>query len=263
MPTAPLCKFSASRPLSCTMKMDIIPWCLMINSLGFDIKIIDSKENKECRITSNGVAIPMNITHSFLIQVHCNGQWIDTQSIAITDEKQSYRQNMLFLPADGSVILTNLVINNQLIKICLTSTNENSARIITISPYYVICNLSKYQLKFHAFCVHRNEKSKYDEMERLIRDKAQFKCIPDNQNANTIFKGCDCSMFHNVSQNTFKSINVSRDFNFYLIIENSDRFLAAPILLNKPIIRTSFGLQGLAKNVSHLRMIFFVALGRC
>lgn len=233
----------------------------MINSLGFDIKIIESDEKKDCCIPSNGVAIPMNITHSFHIQVHCNDQWIDTQSIAITDEKQSYRQNMLFLPVDGSVILTNLVINNQLIKICLTSTNENSTRIITIAPYYVICNLSKYELKFHAFCIHRSEKSKYDEVERLVRDKAQFKSIPDNQSASAIFKGCECSVFFNVSQNTFKSVNASKDFNFYLIIGNSEGYLAAPILLNKPIIRTSFGLHGHGKNVNELHMIFLFCWG--
>lgn len=249
-PSVPLCKFSASRPLSCTMKLDIIPWCLLVNSLGYPIKIVDAANENDCYIPSNGIATPCNITHAFTIQIQSNDQWIATQAIAINDEKLAHRQNMLHLPDDGTVILTNLVINNQLIKLCVTSTSENSTRIITIAPFYVICNLTKYPMKFHAFGVNRNERCKYDDMARLLRAKSQMKSIPDNDMASSTFKGCDCSIFVDLTQKPFKAVNVARDFNFYLIVGHDDGYLATPINLNKPIIRTSFGLRVAEKNVN-------------
>lgn len=44
------------------MKLDIIPWCLFINGLGYDIKVVDLSKNQECFIQSNRIAIPMTIT---------------------------------------------------------------------------------------------------------------------------------------------------------------------------------------------------------
>lgn len=41
-----------------------------------------------------------------------------------------------------------------------------------------------------------------------------------------------------------------KSFNFYLIIGQDEKSLSAPILLNKSIIRTSFGIHVVDKNVS-------------
>lgn len=60
-PSEPLLKFSANRTLSCAMKLDIIPWCLIINSLAHEIIIVDSLSNEECLIQSNSIAIPITI----------------------------------------------------------------------------------------------------------------------------------------------------------------------------------------------------------
>lgn len=240
--SVPLCKFSVSRPLSCTMKLDIIPWCLLINSLGYDIQIVDTASNATCSVPSNGIATPMSIQREFTIQLRSvAGEWIPMQPIALTDERQSQRQNILFLPEEGSVIVAQLV-DNQLIKWCLTSTKENSTRIITIASYYVVCNLSKYDLSFHAVCINRSDKVSHADVERWVRERSRAKPIPDNRNATSVFKGCDCSMFMDVTQKSFKSTNATKDFNFYLIVSHANGYLAAPILLNKPIIRTSLGL---------------------
>lgn len=250
----PTCKFSVSRPLSCTMKLDIIPWCLIVNSLSYDIKIVDGASDAYCFIPSNGIATPMNIQREFTIQLRTTADdWITLQPISLIDEKLSQRQNILFLPEDGAVLLAQLV-NNQLIKMWLTSAKENSTRIITIASYYVVSNLSKYDLSFHAVCINRNDKVNHADLERLVRERSLAKAIPDNRNATSVFKGCDCSIFLDVTQKTFKSTNATKDFNFYLIISHSNGYMAAPILLNKSIIRTSLGLCLPDKHVS---IIFF------
>lgn len=58
----PICKFSASRSLSCAMELNFTPPCLLINGLGFDIFIIEPMSEKECCVQSNYIIIPMTIT---------------------------------------------------------------------------------------------------------------------------------------------------------------------------------------------------------
>lgn len=65
MSANPICKFSASRSLSCAMELNITPPCLWINGLGHDVFIIDSNNEKECRVQSNHIA-PMPMMVIFL-----------------------------------------------------------------------------------------------------------------------------------------------------------------------------------------------------
>lgn len=55
----PICKFSASRSLACTMELNIAPSCLLINGFGFEIFIIEPQSEKECSIPSNYIIVPM------------------------------------------------------------------------------------------------------------------------------------------------------------------------------------------------------------
>lgn len=56
---APICKFAASRSLSCTMELNVTPSCLLINSLGHEVFIIESSSQKECCVQSNFIIVPM------------------------------------------------------------------------------------------------------------------------------------------------------------------------------------------------------------
>lgn len=58
------------------------------------------------------------------------------------------------------------------------------------------------------------------------------------------FKGCGCPIFCYISQKTYKSINTTKDLNYYILVrcEGDSNNFSAPILINKPIIRTAFGM---------------------
>lgn len=71
LPTAPLCKFSNSRSLSCAMKLDVIPSCLFINSLVCDLTLVDVANEEECFIESNHTAVPKAVTVSQKTQTQC------------------------------------------------------------------------------------------------------------------------------------------------------------------------------------------------
>lgn len=178
---APLYKYSASRSLSCALKLEIAPSCLFINSLGFDVTIVDSTNDKEFSIPSNHIAVPSTLT-GFALKFEVNNEMFTTSNIFMSNDKNAGRQqrSSIYLPVDGSIQMVEKCSNNRILKICLTSSNENSMRIISIQPFYVICNFAKHPLKFRAFCIHRNEIMKYDDVAKIINEESKSKLIPDN-----------------------------------------------------------------------------------
>lgn len=61
------------------------------------------------------------------------------------------------LPDIGSVVL-QLLTKKGVSKFLLTSLNENGSRVLILSPFFVIFNLSGEQFKFWAFCVSSKDK---------------------------------------------------------------------------------------------------------
>lgn len=92
--------------------------------------------------------------------------------IRLTDEKNAARNTSYYLANDGSTIIAEKIANNQFVKFSLSSINENSTTVLSIYPNYVLCNFSKYQLNYYAFCIHRNEKLTYDDVARLLAEKS-------------------------------------------------------------------------------------------
>lgn len=100
--------------------------------------------------------------------------------IRLTEEKNLSRHTSYFLPDNGSTIVAEKLANNHFVKFCLSSVNENNTKVLTIQSHFVLCNFSKYQLKFHAFCIHRNEKISYDDVIKLLTEKSKSMAILDN-----------------------------------------------------------------------------------
>ncbi|XP_031633200.1 vacuolar protein sorting-associated protein 13B isoform X2 [Contarinia nasturtii] len=251
--SAPICKFSASRSLSCAMELNVIPPCLIINNLGFDIFIVEPTNEKECCVQSNYMTIPMTITSGFYIKFQCHDEWITMPKIRLTEEKNVSRHTSYYLPDNGSTIVAEKIGTNHFAKFCLTAINENNSKILSIQSHFVLCNFSKYHLKFHAFCIHRNEKLSYDDIIRSLLEKSTpLSMLNNNQTTDNIFKGCGCTVFCDISQKTYKSLNNMKDLNYYIVIGSDDNFsnCAPPILINKPITRTAFGLQYNETNIS-------------
>lgn len=111
--------------------------------------------------------IPMSIRMDYIAQ-NSIGWGKECSTSHILPSTASY-----YLPDEGFVIITEKIIaNNQYVKLCLTSVNENSTRIISFQSYYVMCNLSKYQLSFYAFCIHRSEKFTHNDIVKLLTERA-------------------------------------------------------------------------------------------
>lgn len=107
-------------------------------------------------------------------------EWITLPKIRLIDERNVTSNASYYLSGERSLILTEKIANNQFVKFCLNSVNENNIRIITVQPQYVLCNFSKYHLSFHAFCIHRNEKISYNDVVRLLTERSKSVSIVDN-----------------------------------------------------------------------------------
>lgn len=178
--TAPIFKCSASRELSCSMQMDIIPWALFINSLRYEMKIIDANNIEYCTIPQNQIAVPSTIENAFQIRLKIDDQWYASQPIYLYESRLSMKQ-ALHLPENGSVVFEVNVTDEKVVKLCVSSLVENSTRIVTVAPFFVVCNYSVHSLSFSAFCMHRSDKRDFKSIVKILEsNQLPSKSIPNN-----------------------------------------------------------------------------------
>lgn len=181
-PTPPIFKFSASRELSCSMQLDVIPWALFINTLRYEIKIVGANDAEYCAIQPNQIAIPSTIENVFQIKLKIDHQWYASQSIHLYESRLSIKQySALHLPENGSVVFELNVADVKVLKLRVSSSVENSTKIVTVTPFFVLCNYSEHPLNFSAFCMHRNDKRDFKSIAQILQsNRLTNHSIPNN-----------------------------------------------------------------------------------
>lgn len=239
----PLYKFSPSRDLSCSLLLDVLPWCLFINSIGCDIKLINSTDGNSYIIEPNYIGTPFMITTAFHISINFESGWKNSCLIYLNDCKPVHRSQLYYkLPQEGSILI-ELLTNSGLSKFKLTSKIENSTRIIILAPYFVVCNLSKHPLKVHPFCVQRNDKLHF-ETQPDIRWHLQTIDVPSNRKSTTsLSKGTGIAAFQSLSQKPLNDAATERNINYFIVVSIDGNDFSMPIMISKTINRTAFGLR--------------------
>lgn len=164
------------------MQLDVIPWALCINALRYEMKIIDANNIEYCAIPPNQIAVPSRIENAFQIKLKIDSQWYASQSIHLYESRLSIKQySALHLPENGSVVFEMIVADAKVVKLRVTSSVENSTRIVIVAPFFVICNYSAHSLNFSAFCMLRNDKRDFKSIANLLQSNQLPKnSIPDN-----------------------------------------------------------------------------------
>lgn len=239
----PLYKFSPSRELSCSLLLDVLPWCLFINTIGCEMQLVNSTDGNAYTIEPNHIGTPFMITTAFNISVNFEGGWKNSCLIYLNDCKPVHRSQLYYkLPQEGSILIEFLT-NGGLSKFKLTSKIENSIRILTLEPYFVVCNLSKHALKVHPFCVPRNEKLHF-ETQPDIRWHLQTIDVPSNKKSTTtLSKGIGITAFQSLSQKPLIDAATERNINYFIVVSIDGNDFSAPIMVSKTITRTAFGLR--------------------
>lgn len=117
----------------------------------------------------------------FYIKFKYQNELVTVPQIRMNDDKNISRQAPSFTLNDGDAIVTEKIVNSQIFKFCLNSINENNTQIISIQPHFVLCNFSKYQLKYHAFCIHRSEKLTHNNVIKFLTERSTPISIINNQ----------------------------------------------------------------------------------
>lgn len=164
------------------MQLDIIPWALIINSLRYELKITDANHTEYCAIQPNQIAVPSTIENAFQIKLKIDNQWYASQPIHLYESRLSMKQySALHLPENGSVVFEIIVTEDKVVKLCVSSAVENSTRIVTVAPFFVVCNYSVHSLSFSAFCMHRNDKRDFKTIARILQsNQLPSNNIPNN-----------------------------------------------------------------------------------
>lgn len=239
----PLYKFSQSRDLSCSLLLDVLPWCLFINALACEIKVVNSTDGNHYSIESNHIGTPFMISTAFTISVNLESEWKNTCLIYINDCKPVHRSQLYYkLPQEGAILI-ELLSNSGISKFQLTSRFENSTRVITLAPYFVVCNLSQHALKVHPFCLSRFEKLSF-QMQPDIRWNLDTINLPINKKStNKLYKGTGITSFQSLSHKPLAEGVTERNLNYFVVISIDGDDFSIPILINKAITRTAFGIR--------------------
>lgn len=178
----PIFKFSASRELACSMQMDVMPWALFINALRYEMRITDGNNSDYCTIQPNQIAVPSTVENAFQLKLKIDDEWHTSRPIHLYEGRLSIKQySALILPENGSIVFEIHATHGKLLKLCVSSSIENSTRIVTVAPYFIVCNYSVHSLSYAAFCMHRNDKRDFKTIARIIRDnQLPNKNIPNN-----------------------------------------------------------------------------------
>lgn len=108
-------------------------------------------------------------------------EWCSSCLIYINECKPVHKsKSYVKLPENGQVLL-EVWSTNGFSKLLLTSSIENSTRIISLLPLAVLCNFSKNPLKYFVFCLAQNEKQDYDWIAKSVKDNLYLTEMPGNK----------------------------------------------------------------------------------
>lgn len=166
------------------MQLDVIPWALCINALRYEMKLVDANHTEHCTIQPNQIAVPLTIENAFQIKLKIDNQWHASRFIHLYESRLSIKQfAALHLPENGSIVFEMNANDTKMVKLCVSSSVENSTRIVTVAPFFVICNYSAHSLSFSAICMHRNDKRDFKSIARILQsNQLASNTIPDNRN---------------------------------------------------------------------------------
>lgn len=249
--TLPIYKCSLSRELSCSLMLNISPWCLFLNSTGIDVKITSENLNKE--MEPNNVLMPFFIKDGFTISVKDNLMWIKSSIVYLTEKSPGDRSvPYQILPEEGSITLL-LQSNEGLIKLILTVLNENGIKIFILSSCYVVTNHSQHDLSVWMFAIGVFEKSD------LITPKdfteiGSYDLFTNNKKGRNS-KGNPVATFFNLSRDKMGLGKKDPAFNYFMVVRRNC-YYSGPIVINKAVNRKCLSVPNKGRHVS-IRNYFF------
>ncbi|KAF5296670.1 hypothetical protein FQR65_LT10210 [Abscondita terminalis] len=221
---------------SSALMVELLPWSLMINTLGCPIAIVIN-EKEVCRIPHNGIVTPPKLEETFHIAVATNGIWNISSplQVATSEWSSSFYMPKITgtIPMEGD-IKTGISCNQHICMLSITSKFENEIRLLKVSSSHVLTNNTTYQLNVLCLAVPETE-----QLCTITKDVEKFMfTMPPNAHESGF--GTSIIQWYLMGKNSDSQIN----FALYIAISvNPDYEWSCPMRVDKDFIRRNVAVE--------------------
>nr|CAI5821779.1 unnamed protein product [Callosobruchus analis] len=254
-------KYEASCRYSCSLLVELLPWCLTVNTLGVPITI-NLSGVELCKIPHYGIVAPPKLEENFNIGVCSGGTWCYTEplQLAKSDWSQSFYMPKFTgtIPLEGC-IKSPIVCDSHVCMLSVASSIKNEIRLLKITSTHVLSNHMAKQVQVICFAV-PDEERKFDIP--LNMDRHCFTVAPHLDKSNC---GISVIQWHTVAnknkaKNRHASSSSGGGTNYALYMSfslvgdpnkcnsssgssSTGGHWSCPIRVDKPLLRKSFALR--------------------
>ncbi|VEN36376.1 unnamed protein product [Callosobruchus maculatus] len=248
-------KYQASCRYSCSLLVELVPWCLTVNTLGVPITInvgagaAATDAVQLCKIPHYGIVAPPKLEENFNIGVCSGGTWCYTEplQLAKSDWSQSFYMPKFTgtIPLEGCV-RSAIVCDGHVCMLSLASTINNDIRLLKVSSTHVLSNHMAMQVQVICLAV-PDEEGKFDIPVNM--DRYCFTVAPHLDKSKC---GISVIRWHTLTNSGRKSTSRAAggagggggtNYALYMSFSLGGDHWSCPIRVDKPLLRKSFAVR--------------------
>ncbi|CAG9862164.1 unnamed protein product [Phyllotreta striolata] len=226
-------RYQNASPNSCSLLVELLPWCLAANTLGIPVSLM-LNGTELCRIPHHGIVAPPKLEGNFNMGISMGGSryYSEPLQLAKSDWSQTFYMPTISgtLPIEGS-IKAAIKCDSHVCCISVSSTIANEIRLLKISSTHVLTNQIPTQLQVICLAVSNGDK-KFNFPKNADRYSfALLPCLDKSQCGVSIIKWYTSA----------KSSSNSNDYALYMsFCTDETSGWSCPIRVDRPFLRKSF-----------------------
>ncbi|XP_076265664.1 vacuolar protein sorting 13B isoform X3 [Rhynchophorus ferrugineus] len=230
-------KYQNSSKYSCALLVELLPWCLMVNTLGTPISLMLNGVEL-CRLPHHGIMAPPKLEENFHLGVSKGNEWFFSGplQLAKSDWSQSFYMPKITgtIPLEG-IIKCSIRCETYVSIVSITSLISNEIRLLKVSSTHVISNYLSTQI--NVVCLAVPDTKDMVELTAEL-DKICFTVAPQLQKSH-----CGIPILQWFVVNLpVDTANV--EYALYMIFSVDPTLgWSSPIRVDKPLMRKSFSVQ--------------------
>lgn len=230
------CQYSSS------LLVELLPWCLMLNTLGCDIAIIANNGQELCRARHNGIVTPPKLDSTFQISVGIGETWNISPilQLAKADWSQSFYKPKIngVIPWEGNLVIPIKCENG----ICVSNINtnvNNEIQILEIRSSHVLTNHTSLQLQIACLALPDDERT-YNVPSDV--NKYSFSLAPHLSNS---YVGVPIIHWY-----TPHAISETSNYTLHIMVTIDKKCSwSCPVRVDRGLIRKNISFYGTMKNI--------------
>lgn len=120
----------------------------------------------------------------FRIKFEHKNEWNESRPIQLQDVPKAFKQTGAITLTENGFVQLEIAGTKTVFNFIVRSTVENNVRTIIVKPTIVVCNYSKYNLGFLAFCLPRSEKRDFKSIVTAVDTEKSRIPISRNEGSN-------------------------------------------------------------------------------